>query len=209
MPRSAGQTTEIEHCLDRLRAGDAAARDALFAFATERLHRLAHRLLKDFPRVRRWEETDDVVQQAAIRLQRALSAGTPSSPSHFFRLAAVQIRRELIDLARRLYGSEGMGAHHDTVGRRPGETDSVPFGDQPPAATDGPATVAEWTEFHETVERLPEEERELFDLYFYAGLPLKEAAESLNISERTAKRRWRSARLMLHKALHGARPGDH
>ncbi len=72
---------------------------------------------------------------------------------------------------------------------------------------DEPSSLAEWSEFHEAVERLPEEEREAFDLLWYQGLSQPEAAELLGVSPRTIKRRWRSARLLLHDALRGAWPG--
>lgn len=206
MQGSEGETINIQACLDRLRAGESEARDELFARAYNRLHRLAHKMLKGFPRVRRWEETGDVAHDAMGRLERSLSAETPSSVLHFFRLSALQIRRELIDLSRQHYGPEGMGARHHS-GRQPGG-DSVPAPYEPDASTDGPATLAKWTEFHEAIERLPDEEREIVDLHFYGGLMLKDVAEALGVSERTAKRRWRSARLMLRESLHGALPGD-
>jgi hypothetical protein len=114
MEHATNQTVNIQRCLDRLREGDPDARAELLSLARDRLYRLAHNLLRDFPAVRRWEETDDVFQQAAMRLERALAAEFPSSVSHFFRLAAMQIRRELIDLSRHYYGPEGMGRHHHT-----------------------------------------------------------------------------------------------
>ncbi|MBL8798147.1 MAG: helix-turn-helix domain-containing protein, partial [Planctomycetia bacterium] len=46
-----------------------------------------------------------------------------------------------------------------------------------------------------------------FDLLFYQGLSQAEAAALLNVSERTVKRRWQSARLQLHDALGGEFPG--
>jgi RNA polymerase sigma-70 factor (ECF subfamily) len=203
MEQGTSQTLKVQVCLDRLREGDADARAELLSLAWDRFHHLARKLLKEFSKVRRWEETDDVRQRAAIRLERALTAKPPSSVKHFFRLAAKQIRRELIDLSRHYYGPEGMGGHHHTDGRPGGDEDSGRrFGD-PVAATAGPATLAQWTEFHEAVERLPAEELEVFDLHYYTGLGLKDVAETLGISEKTAKRRWRSARLLLHEAIKG------
>lgn len=203
MEQATSRTLEVQGCLDRLREGDAAARAELLSLTWDRLHRLARKLLKDFPAVRRWEETDDVFQRAAIRLERALAADPPSSASHFFKLAALQIRRELLDLSRHFYGPEGMGRHHHTDGHPDGDRDPGHRLADPAAATDGPATLAQWTELHQAVERLPTQEREVFDLHYYTGLLLKDAAELLQISERTAKRRWRSARLLLHEALKG------
>ena len=43
----------------------------------------------------------------------------PDSTRAFFGLAAEQMRRELLDLARHYYGPEGEGANHDSVGRGP------------------------------------------------------------------------------------------
>lgn len=56
------------------------------------------------------------------------------------------------------------------------------------------------------MEGLPEEEREIFDLLWYQGLTQAEAANLLNISDRTVKRRWQSARLLLHDRLGGQLP---
>src|SRR3954451_11884248 len=124
-----GETTLIGQLLGRLRAGDGAARDQLLGLACRRLGRLAHRMLRDFPGVARWEGTDDVLQNATLRLCRALKDATPESPRSFFNLAAVQIRRELIDLARHHYGPHGDAAHHESVGE----------GTRDRPALDGPA----------------------------------------------------------------------
>ena len=61
----------IQGCLDRLRAGEEAARNELLQAASERLDQLARVMLNDFPRLRRWEQTDDVLQNALVRLCRA------------------------------------------------------------------------------------------------------------------------------------------
>jgi RNA polymerase sigma-70 factor (ECF subfamily) len=102
-------TMRIQLRLDRLRAGDASARDELLTMACERLRRLARKMLRGYPGVRRWEQTDDVLQNAAVRLCRALEAVHPASVRDFINLAAVQVRRELIDLARHYDGPEGAG----------------------------------------------------------------------------------------------------
>src|SRR5438874_5131516 len=98
------QTGPIQACLDRMRAGDPAARDELFRHACGRLERLTRRMLRDFPGVRRWEQTDDVLQGALVRLLRALEAVRPASARAFLGLSAEQVRRELLDLARHFYG---------------------------------------------------------------------------------------------------------
>jgi len=194
-------TEQLESWLLRMRAGEEGAREALINYSVERLRRLTHKLLAGFPAVQRWEQTDDVLQQAVLRLYRSLGDVYPENLRAYLGLAALQIRRELTDLARHYYGPEGLGANH--------ATDSVPGLKEPypdrmarhAAAQDGPATLLSWCEFHQQAAALPEEEREVFDLLFYQGLSQAEAATLLDVSEKTVKRRWRSARLALHASL--------
>jgi len=80
MPESENQTTLVQGWIDRLRAGDSSARDALLACAIDRLERLTRKMLKGFPGVHRWEQTDDVLQNAILRLSRALQDVTPPRP---------------------------------------------------------------------------------------------------------------------------------
>src|SRR5262249_34889477 len=108
-------TTHLQHCLDRLQAGDGAARDELLNAAGARLTKLARKMLRADARLRRWEETDDVLQTALMRLLQALRTVTPATPREFFRLSARQIRLPLIDLARHHYGPQGAAAHHETL----------------------------------------------------------------------------------------------
>jgi RNA polymerase sigma-70 factor (ECF subfamily) len=187
------QTTRMQLCLDRLQAGDHAARGELLAAAGDRLSRLTRAMLRDYQRVRRWEETADVLQNALLRLHRALEAVTPASLREFYRLAALQVRRELIDLARHHYGPEGPAAHQESVGAEPPEA--------PAEATWGPTRLAAWAEFHEQAGALPEDEREVFDLLWYQGLTHAEAAALLGVSTKTVQRRWQAACLRLHEAL--------
>jgi RNA polymerase sigma-70 factor (ECF subfamily) len=204
MDQPFGETTRIGHLLGQLRAGDGAARDPLLGLACDRLRRLARTMLRDFPGVARWEGTDDVLQNAALRLCRALKDATPDSPRSFFNLAAVQIRRELIDLARHYYGPQGLGARHESVG--PSDARTRPGFDSPAPDTNDPGRLVDWTEFHEQVEALPDEQREVFNLIWYQGLTQAAAAALLGVTERVVKWRWRAARLALHQALKGESP---
>jgi RNA polymerase sigma-70 factor (ECF subfamily) len=68
--------------------------------------------------------------------------------------------------------------------------------------------VSEWTEFHEQVEALPEKEKEVFSLRWYDELTFVEIGQVLEVADRTAKRRWRSACVMLHEAMQGDAPGS-
>lgn len=199
-----GETSEAENLLDRHRAGDAAARESLISLAERRFVALARAMLRRYPHVRRWEETDDLLQAALVRLNQSLADVRPESLRHFDNLAASQIRRELIDLARRYYGPQGHGAHHHTDGAGPDE--------RLQALSDGssrPETLEAWAAFHEGVDRLPDEEREVVDLIWYQGMTHAQAAESLGVATKTVQRRWASARLALAESLKDqALPGD-
>ncbi len=188
------RTTRYRELQARIEAGDAAARDELLRHVGDRLVRLTRRMLRQFPRVSRCVETDDVFQGAVLRLLRSLREVRPDSVRAFFGLAARQVRRELIDLARHFRGPRGpvngQGGHSY---------------DAPDAAA-GPADLMEWQEFHEQIGRLPEEEREALDLMYYQGLPQAETAALLGVSVRTVQRRWQAALLRLHDALGGEWP---
>jgi RNA polymerase sigma factor (sigma-70 family) len=194
-------TVHLQGCLDRLQAGDELAREELLTSACARLQRLTRKMLQGDPRVKRWEQTDDVFQNATLRLYRALHDVRPQSVQEFFRLAAVQIRRELIDLARHYYGPEGLAAHFLTDSA-PSDRDGTP---RAAAETDDlthePTRLAMWREVHQQVEALPEDQREVFDLLWYQELTEVEAAALLNVSVRTVQRRWQAARLSLHRIL--------
>ncbi len=208
MPESDKTARNLQACVDRLRAGDASAREDLIGFAYEQLQRLASSMLRRFPSVRRWEMTDDVVQTAAMKLHRALAQVHPESVRAFFGLAATQIRRVLTDMWRHHYGPQRPGAHHATAVRRDGQDLRARQEELAPAGEDGPATMMEWRDFHTAVENLPPDQREAFDLLYYSGLSQSETAELLGVSERTVKRRWRSARLALYDAMQGQMPGS-
>jgi RNA polymerase sigma-70 factor (ECF subfamily) len=199
-------TTWLQGCLDRLRAGDDSAREQLLTRACDRLGRLARKMLRADPRVGRWEDTDDVRQNAMLRLYRALAEVRPATPRDFFRLAALHIRRELIDLARRHYGPAGAGRHHESLPAAPSDRTAAPVNPEPADASHDPQRLAHWSEFHAAVERLPDEEREAFDLLWYHDLSQAEAAALLGVSERTLQRRWRSARRLLAGVLPVERP---
>jgi RNA polymerase sigma-70 factor (ECF subfamily) len=198
----ADQTSVLQRCLDRVHVGELTARDELIERAQERLRRLTGKMLADFPRLRDRVELDDVFQNAMLRLCRSLLEVTPGSVRAFFRLAAVQVRRELIDLARHYFGPESLAARME----RATTGDFSPNRDPSDHSLD-PARLAVWTDFHRQVELLPEDEREVFDLLWYQGVPQPEAADLLRVDVRTVRRRWLSARRKLSEALRGHLPG--
>src|SRR5438067_153673 len=164
MNDSSLQTPQLLDWLERIRGGDAAARDELLGRVCGRLERLARKMLRGYPNVRRWADTDDVLQNALLRLLRSLEKTEPESVRAFFGLAAEHLRRELIDLARHFYGPHGLGRH---CGGSLGVQESQGPNREPAAPADSAADLERWCAFHEGVERLPTEEREVVGLIFY------------------------------------------
>ena len=197
-------TVAIQHCIDRLNGGDPQVRGELIEVAFERLQRMAKKMKHDFDRLGRWEQTDDIIQNASVRLFDALGSVEIADVRHFYRLAALQIRRELIDLCRHYHGPLGLGANHHT--QQPVASSDATL---PPVAFDraevsaDPQHMQEWGEFHQCVGDLPEKEREVFELIWYHELTQEETAELLGMSTRQIKRIWRSAKLFLHDRLQG------
>ena len=191
--------TPIHACLHRLAAGDPAARADLARLARDRLLVMTRAMLARYPGVRRWEGSDDVVQNVLLRLDRSLAQLRPETTHAFLSLAAVNIRRELIDLARHYYGPEGPGSHHAT----PAESAGDRAGPEPAAGTarDDPASLAEWAELHERIADLPADERAVVDLHWYHGMTHSEAAAALGVSPKTVKRRWVAAKVRLGELL--------
>jgi RNA polymerase sigma factor (sigma-70 family) len=199
-------TTELHVLLDRMRADDPAAREELLRTVGCRLERLARKMLRNFPGVARWEQTDDVLQNALVRLLRALQEVRPPSIRAFFALAATQMRRELLDLARHYQGPEGAGANLDSrPNYTPVQGTSAP-GLEPAERTDLDRDVERWCAFHQQVEQLPVEEREVVSLVFYHGWTQVEIATLFQVNERTVRRYWHSACVKLSEALGGALP---
>jgi RNA polymerase sigma-70 factor (ECF subfamily) len=192
-----GQTTiDIQAALVRLRAGDSQAIDALIGRAYLRMHRLARRQLRGFERVRRFQDADDVVQDACVRLLRRLESKPPTDPAEFFAWAAREIRCQLLDLVRSHYGPLGAGRRETNV-----------TANTPEPAHSESDRMAWWAEFHNQAEKLPTSERCAFELRWYHGMTWSEAASVLNISEATVKRYWQSARERLHAVLGPDLPG--
>ncbi len=196
-----GETTQYRNWIGRLDAGDGSALNEMLAHFQDRLLHLSHLMLRRFPTVKRWEESGDVFLEAMLRLEKAIEKVSPASPSDFLRLAARQIRWELLDLAK----VHRRDARPSQVGCEFAQGDHEPK--EAADGTDGPGELATWTEFHEKAGAMPPELSEVFALIWYDGLTQKEAAAILNLSERTIGSRWIKARLALRKALGGQLPG--
>ena len=185
-----GHTTALGRWLERLKTGCPEAKDAVIEHTCERLRIMARTMLRSSPRVRRFEETDDLLQDALVRLHRSLAEVKPATPKDYYGYSGLQLRRQLIDLARKHYGPHGIGTNFSPNGDVAADT-----------ATYIPETLAEWTTFHEQIDELHDKEKEVVHLLWYEGMNQSEAASVLGISLATLKRRWQSARVTLSELM--------
>jgi RNA polymerase sigma factor (sigma-70 family) len=198
MADSAAKTTVLVELLERMRGGDLAARDELIRAFQGRLEQLARKMFARHPGVGRWVEVEDVLQNALLRLLRALESVRPDSTRAFFGLAAEQMRRELLDLGRRYYGAQGIGANHASVGND--ATASRP-GFEPADRGNDEGDLERWCQFHLQVEKLAAQEREVVSLIFYHGWTQPQVAELFEVNVRTVRRWWEAALIKLHGVL--------
>jgi RNA polymerase sigma factor (sigma-70 family) len=191
-------TTQIEDWVERLRAGDLSAREEMLHSVCGRLEELTRKMLRRFGSVRRWVDTDDVLQSALLRLWRTLQQMHPDSMRDFYNLATVHLRRELLDLARYYSRREGAGLYPANA---PAADDGSAPPWEPPARREDPDDLERWCAFHREVEKLPVEEHEVVGLIYYHGWKQAEVAELFQVSERTVRRRWESALVKLRRSL--------
>lgn len=189
----------------RLRNGCDDARSDLIAYSYDKLRNVASRIMgKAFTRLRRWEQTDDVLQNAQIRLHRALATYAPESSASFYNLAAKLIRRELQDLTRHHFGPQGQGANHHS---NDGEPADRPDPRSMRSGGGEPASEEERASIRAQVEALPPELRDVVRTIWYEGKTQQEAANALGVSVSTLRRRKRNALLLLAHALKGRAAG--
>ena len=177
-------TTTLRDLIARFQAGENSALDSLIRRTQERLEQFARRMLGSFPNVRAREQVEDVLQNALLRLTRALRQEVPQSVADFFGLAALHLRRELLDLAR---------GH----ARRP----TAHLTKDPPDWGDDSAELDRWATLHEAAGRLPEGLRQVFACTFYHGWTQNQIAELLGVSERQVRRLWVEVCLRLKAAV--------
>jgi hypothetical protein len=97
-----GETTsDVRDLIERLRAGDDSARQALPDRVHHRLRRIAAAALhKEFPGLRAQHDLDSVVE-AWVQLMKALETTRPATVEGFFSLVFLKVHHVLLDMARR------------------------------------------------------------------------------------------------------------
>lgn len=177
----------------RLERRDPDAVNDILKHCQNRLKALTRRMLRIFPNVRTGYDTSDVYGEASLRFVLLLRNVPLEAPTDFLCLAAENIRQTLVDLTRR----------RKVVGVAVGGDDAFDPSDDD---TNDPELLAMWQEFHETVAKLPHDDRVLFDLLYYQDLSLPDASALLGVPYPTLKLRWQNARVRLALRFHNLPP---
>lgn len=181
--------TDITTILSRIDSGDPVAAEQLLPLVYDELRKLAAaRMAKEKPG--QTLEATALVHEAYLRLVSEGEQPGWDSRGHFFAAAAESMRRILIDRAR--------------AKKRPkhgGDRDRLELEINCPANHETPDRLLAIDEALERLEAEHPESARLLKLRYFAGMPLKDAAELLGISPATAKRRWAFARAFLYGML--------
>jgi RNA polymerase sigma factor (TIGR02999 family) len=189
---SAGEITRL---LQSWRHGDREALDALLPVVYKELHRLAHFQLRQ-------ERPDHTLQSCALEHEAYLRLVGLKAPqwegrSHFFAIAAQQMRQILVDYARR-----------HRAGKRGGRAGTLSLEDaemlSPSKKKD--LDVVALDDALKELAQIDERKARVVELRFFAGLNFDETAEVLKVSAVTVARDWSTARAWLHREM-SAKPG--
>jgi RNA polymerase sigma-70 factor (ECF subfamily) len=191
-------TVVVQHYLNAL-AGDQPAEPILRALLDRAVHRLyllcAHLLHRQYRRLTLPPlnlQPDELLGAVTERLLKAMRSVHPQTVRQFFALVNQHIRWELNDLARRLDSQPRAIELDEGQVKAPPSSASVlsPAGRRMLAAID----------------KLPEEEREVFDLLRIQGLTQLEVAEVVGVCAKTVQRRLNRCLLLLAQELDDLRP---
>jgi RNA polymerase sigma factor (TIGR02999 family) len=181
--------SEVTRILSALDDGDSRAAEQLLPLVYDELRKLAAaRLGQEKPG--QTLEATALVHEAYLRLVGSERGQHWKSRGHFFAAAAEAMRRILLNSARDKHRLKRGGS------RRRIDLDRVELA----LETDDEDLIA----LDEALEKLGREDHlaaQLVKLRFFAGLTLKQAGQSLGLSERTAERQWAYARAWLFHEL--------
>ncbi len=183
----ASNPSTVTGLLHALNGGDAAALDRLLPLLYDELRRLAEAQLRR-ERPDHTLGTTGLVHEAYLRLVDQAGV-TYASRNHFLSVAAMAMRRVLIDYARR---------------RRAGKRDGgfpVTLDESLIAAADPIEEVLFVDLALARLAQLSPRQAKLVELRYFGGASLDEAAQVLEVSLATAKRDWVAARAWLLREL--------
>lgn len=205
---STGQTlVAMQDLLDRLQRGEDVqfVKDQLISLAYLRLQQLAHRMLYAYDRQKLDEETNGLVAEAYLRLNRSLDDLKPETVRQFFGFAALQMRRHLLDKLRAIHGRGEL--------KRPKVTSLTPESPDGSAiqlgiSDTGNAFDGTAIDVLESLDKLEERQRECLVLQHWYGFTHQDIASLMGVSTKTIQRMTNLAFIQLNDLLQSYKPNE-
>jgi RNA polymerase sigma factor (TIGR02999 family) len=184
---------EITDLLLQWRGGDAASLERLMPLVYDEMRRIAARQARQEREGHTLQPTA-IVHEAYLRLvdERRVSW---QNRLHFFGVAALTMRRVLVDHARRRRRAKRGG----------GET-VLALADSDLVTAPRPVDFIDLDAALDKLQELDPEQARLVELRYFGGLSVEETAEVLAASPATVKRHWVSAKAWLFRELGGQAP---
>jgi RNA polymerase sigma factor (TIGR02999 family) len=186
--------SEVTSILSTVEQGAPHAAEQLLPLVYDELRQLAAQKLASEKPGQTLQATA-LVHEAYLRLVDVDQAQHWNSRRHFFAAAAESMRRILVENARR-----------KQTRRRGGSLVRQDLDALDVAAPDWPEDLVALDEALDKLTASDKRAADLVQLHFFAGLPLAEVAQHLDISPRTADRLWAYARAWLYQEIQGAPP---
>lgn len=180
---------DIGALIARVNAGEPGAQDQLFTAAYGELRRLARSRLRDGGR-NTMMDTTALVHESYLRFLNGTTLRAEDRRA-FFAYASKIMRSVIIDTVRERQAQ-----------RRGGDLDKLTLNTQ--LVDDLPSGEEEVLHVHEALQRLAEAEPRLaqvVEMRYFGGYSETEIADALDVTERTVRRDWDKARLLLSMML--------
>jgi RNA polymerase sigma factor (TIGR02999 family) len=183
--------TDVTRILSAIEQGDPSAAEQLLPLVYNELRKLAAQKMAQEKPGQTLQATA-LVHEAYLRLVDVEKARHWNSRGHFFAAAAEAMRRILVENARRKRGPRHGGSHlrHELV----------------EAEVASPVPPERLLALDEALTKLAGQDpkvAELVKLRYFAGLTIKQAAEILGVSPRTADQHWAYAKAWLREEIDG------
>ncbi|MFM7626308.1 MAG: ECF-type sigma factor [Gammaproteobacteria bacterium] len=178
--------------LGRARSGDADALDAVFALMYPELRKVAHQRLAPH-REKGLMQTTALVNECYLRFREA-GRVAPEDRNHFMAYGSQVMRSIIVDLARRRLATRRGGEQRDL-------TLDTDLGDG--AMGDG-MPEQEVLDIHDALEhlaRLDERLAKVVEMRYFGGMDDAEIGAALGVTDRTVRRDWDKARVLLARVL--------
>ncbi|MBS0367161.1 MAG: sigma-70 family RNA polymerase sigma factor [Proteobacteria bacterium] len=179
----------LPQLLAAVRRNEPGAVDRLFEATYAQLRSLAHQRLRRSAPVTNLDTTV-LVHECYLRVVR-VPGFTAEDRALFLGYAARAMRSIVVDLLRQ------RGA-----GRRGGDQIKVSLSPElEPVPTQGAEHVMRLNDALDELERLDGRLARVVEMKYFAGMTFEEIAGAMGVAERTARRDWEKARVLLHASL--------